>query len=609
MGWGRVRNLLRRPTANATTSAYMRDVLGHKSDAAVGAVGTTGSIMAYMKGLLLAGSGGSTIESVYYVDANVSSSGAGTSWDTAYKTLDEAIAVATTRGDTIYIAPGDYDEGNVVNITTQGLRIICPSHGGGWQNQAMLYSGAASHLMTINAHEVLIDGLAFSQPDNTFDALRVSTTLGSYKVTIRNCRFDGWSGEYGIYAEESPDLVIENCLFRSWDTAAIYVNSTRTKISNNIIILEGATSGIIHAPTGGNRPDTTIENNRIYGVNSGDTGISITGTPTEALFHMSGNRVINCATPVTLSKYTSWYDGNFWGVEDWRYHPNHGKEAAMARGADGNIHYYDLNIAATGLDGRCWASAYNTLAAAITASDADISAHRGWARRNTIYASADPMGETITDLPNRCDIVGVGTDTAPMPRWTVALTVAAATTGCRFYNWRFAQNAAVASVSFVTGTSGIEFHNCQFYGGTTATYGIQFVVVCGNIKIHNCDFIGDSSTNKFQTAAIAFTGTGSLYDIDIRDCWIEGAEGLAIASTVNGLGGLRMRNCDVFADAIVINDDSNALHMMNCRFKSDGPCGGAAAPSAMDASVNRASGCTLATTDSNGPWPNLTAHA
>lgn len=43
------------PAADATTNAYTRDVVGNKSDAAVTAVGTTKSILAYAKGLITMG--------------------------------------------------------------------------------------------------------------------------------------------------------------------------------------------------------------------------------------------------------------------------------------------------------------------------------------------------------------------------------------------------------------------------------------------------------------------------------------------------------------------------------------------------------------------------
>lgn len=47
-----VKSLLAVPTADATTNAYARDVVGNKTDAAVTTVGTTKTIMAYVKGVV-----------------------------------------------------------------------------------------------------------------------------------------------------------------------------------------------------------------------------------------------------------------------------------------------------------------------------------------------------------------------------------------------------------------------------------------------------------------------------------------------------------------------------------------------------------------------------
>ena len=46
-----------------------------------------------------------------YVDKNVTSSGDGTSWATAFKTIQEGVnAASTTEVDTVLVAPGEYGE-------------------------------------------------------------------------------------------------------------------------------------------------------------------------------------------------------------------------------------------------------------------------------------------------------------------------------------------------------------------------------------------------------------------------------------------------------------------------------------------------------------------
>jgi len=217
---------------------------------------------------------------VYYVDDSVSASGDGTSWDEAYKTISEAVDAASAFSD-IYIAPGDYDESGVLDITTEGLRLI--GSGDMHRNVSMLYRTSGSYdLMTINAHHCEIIGLALSAAPDTKSGIVISGASASYKTRIANCRLDGWSGEYGIYLNESPDTIIENCVIRSWNTAGIYVNSTRTLIRNCIFHVVAAKIGIEHVPAGGNRPDNVYVDNLFSGATSSTTtAIKFTGAPSD----------------------------------------------------------------------------------------------------------------------------------------------------------------------------------------------------------------------------------------------------------------------------------------------------------------------------------------
>jgi hypothetical protein len=248
------------------------------------------------------------IANSYYVNANVAASGNGLSWDSPFKTITEAIAAATTRNDTIYVAPGDYDEGATIAITTQGLRMIGP--GPEVQNKAMIYGNAGAYdLMTINAHEVVIDGMAFSDATDTYDGIVIGGASASYKVTIRNCRLDGWDGEYGIQAGASndcPDLLIENNLLRSWNTAAIQVNCTRSTIRNNIFHVVTDKIGLEHVPSGGNRPDNVYIDNLFSGVsNSTTTGIKFTAEPSDGTIIVARN-MFTGTWDVSITQIAAW---------------------------------------------------------------------------------------------------------------------------------------------------------------------------------------------------------------------------------------------------------------------------------------------------------------
>lgn len=217
---------------------------------------------------------------VWYVRDDVTSSGHGRTWAKAKKTISEAVDAASAF-DTIVVGPGDYDEGGVLDITTEGLRIV--GMGDEHRNVSMLYSSSGSYnLMTIDAHHVEVVGLAFSVIPDTKSAIVVSGTSTSYKTRIAHCRLDGWSGEYGVYLNDSPDTIIENCLFRSFNTAAVYANSTRTMVRNCIFHVVTAKVGIEHVPAGGNRPDNVYIDNLFSGATgSTTTAIKFTGAPSD----------------------------------------------------------------------------------------------------------------------------------------------------------------------------------------------------------------------------------------------------------------------------------------------------------------------------------------
>jgi hypothetical protein len=338
----------------------------------------------------------------WYLDSGATAGGLGTSWDAAYDTLAEAVAAASTY-DTILVKDGSvYDLGAAQNITTNGLHII----GTGEKDQnfikAMFYGGTG-HFITINAHEVLIDNIGFNGPLNNYDAIHIGTTMEPFKVKIKNCKFDLSAGEIGIRigktggAGDAPDCVIENNLFRSFSTTGIYACGTRAQIRNNTFLIDAGKTGIDVVQHDGSRPDLIIQDNVMHGSNSTDTGIKFTNTPAEDKLVMTGNKVTNCATPVTESKYTSWYDGNYWGVNDSRYH-------AQADNGEypGRVFYADSDQAAAG-DGRCWASAFTTLTAAVaaatTAKDTILVASS-----NTCYTEAAVLNLTTNGL----QIIGMG---------------------------------------------------------------------------------------------------------------------------------------------------------------------------------------------------------
>ncbi len=216
---------------------------------------------------------------IWHVDAAVATTGDGRCWKSAFKTILEAVAAASAF-DAILVAAGDYDEGAVIPITTEGLKII--GAGDMNRNVAMIYNaGGAAHLMTINAHQVEILNMGFSAAASAKDAIRLGDTQTSYKCRIAGCRLDGWSGRYGIITvDDCPDLVIEDNVIRSWNTAGIQLNCTRALVRRNIFHVVTDCIGLEHVSAAGDRPDSVYVENLFSGIaNATTTGIKFTGAP------------------------------------------------------------------------------------------------------------------------------------------------------------------------------------------------------------------------------------------------------------------------------------------------------------------------------------------
>lgn len=486
------------------------------------------------------------VGSSYYVYDAADAGGDGLSWGTAFQTITEALAVAPAFS-TIYVAPGDYDEGAALDVSTEGIRIV--GLGDDNRNVSMVYSTSGTYnLMEIDAHHVEIIGLSFSVVPNTKSAIVVSGTSASYKVRIANCRFDLGSGEYAIYVNESPDIVIEHNMFRSWSTTAIYTYCTRALIrENRFLLMTAGTTAIEHVSTGGNRPDTEISNNTIHGINSTDTGIKLTGTPTEKFFHCFGNKITNVATPITAQRYTSWYDGNFFGVDDGQYH-----SAINSRG--GRVFYVDANAGTTGLDGRSWKSAFLTLteAVAVATTRFDEIVMRDGDYDEGAAVAITTQGLTIRgenpDSQNRAMIYsttgtynlmeidahevtvdGISFSVIPDTKSAIVVSGTSASYKCHFKNLRLDGWSGEYGI-YLNESPDTLIENCLFrsfntaaiYANSTRTMvrdcifhvvdgkiGIEHVPSGGNrpdnVYIRNY-FSGDSSTS---TTAIKFTGAPS----------------------------------------------------------------------------------------------------
>jgi hypothetical protein len=245
---------------------------------------------------------------------------------------------------------------------------------------------------------------------------------------------------------------------------------------------------------------------------------------------------------------------------------------------DGMIYYVDVNAGVDTNNGLSWGTAFKTLAVAFAASNATIVAStkgtgRGWAARNTIYFKGDndeAHKEVLITLPNKCDVIGVGSyDHHPFPILIGNHVIGAgAYMGTRFINMGFRSPAAGGVIMTVpTTTSGPQFLGCCIMGDSTtpATKGILATGV-EMLKIKGCRFMG-----AFSAEAIEL-GAGESNGLLIEDNIIQsGAVGILASSTLTCTArDALIRNNTFDVATITVNDLSGKILMHGNRGRSAG---------------------------------------
>lgn len=198
--------------------------------------------------------------------------------------------------------------------------------------------------------------------------------------------------------------------------------------------------------------------------------------------------------------------------------------------SNGETYYVDGNAGSDSYDGLTWDTAKQTLAAAITLSNASFSGvPKQWAARNRMFIKGDCFVEDLVDLPSKCDIIGVGSrDSYP----TACImgnhsTFATARMGCRFINVMFIGPAGGGDIiTLSSNISGQAFIGCYFDGSTTTPCtGAILFANSPNLEIIGCRFDGPFSD------AVIEVGAGDSHHLLIKGNLIHGSnEGISVDS-------------------------------------------------------------------------------
>lgn len=252
-----------------------------------------------------------------------------------------------------------------------------------------------------------------------------------------------------------------------------------------------------------------------------------------------------------------------------------GRDITPGANPHGGMDYFvDGNASASG-EGTSWGkggfSPYKTLAEAIAASNTSIalSANRWWARRNRIFCCGDALDETLTQLPTKCDIIGVGSyDGYTRCGLSGNHSSAAECYGTRFFNMHFLADATASAIFTLAGAnsaSGVQFHDCCFDGTLgTVTSGI-LATAMPFLGVFDCEFKG-----AFATSYISF-GAGEAGGARIENNVMSGsaAAGIIVNASTTTSWEAWLRNNSIEAATLVFDDNSDLFHYVGNDFISD----------------------------------------
>lgn len=235
--------------------------------------------------------------------------------------------------------------------------------------------------------------------------------------------------------------------------------------------------------------------------------------------------------------------------------------SADARGANGEVWFVENNDGSDDNDGKSWASAFKTLAKAISVNNSNISSGKQTrAKRNTIYFCADTETTDLVVFPNKCDVVGCGSyDANAKPGITGNhVPVNAGNYGTRFYNiWFKAPADAAPIVTLASSSSGIQFIDCTFSATETTTIGIQ-ATASPFLKVYRCRFEG-----AFVTAAISIAaGEAGGTEIVGNDILQSAAVGILVNSSTTTSWPAIIKGNFIQAATITIDENADLFYVI-----------------------------------------------
>jgi hypothetical protein len=246
-------------------------------------------------------------------------------------------------------------------------------------------------------------------------------------------------------------------------------------------------------------------------------------------------------------------------VSDMLYHLGGVPVGGANYDISGSTYFVDGNSGLDGNTGKSWAEAFKTLTKASTVSHADIA--RGpdrYARRNTIFVAGDALTENLVALPQKTDIIGVGSYNGnAMPCILGNHAPVNDGVGCRIFNVQFEPVTTAPIFTLTNACWGLELRGNSFRAsGTLVAATAIDMTAAMHVKIIGNEFLGAF------TGDVIDIGAGNIDGLVIEGNRILGGadDGIVVTGTtvINaGRMGIIARN-DIYVAGVTISDGADS---------------------------------------------------
>jgi hypothetical protein len=230
------------------------------------------------------------------------------------------------------------------------------------------------------------------------------------------------------------------------------------------------------------------------------------------------------------------------------------------------VYFVDGNCGSDSAEGiGGWGTSVKTLTKAFALSNADIASNSsGWAAHNVIFIRGDEFVENLTTLPNKCDVISVGSyDAHPTGIRGIHPIGNTGYMNTRFINCYFDTAGAGGDMITLPATvSGLSFLNCTF-NGYGATCAGSAIVASGTVHftVKDCQFVGGFTDSVIELL------TGTFNDLRIVSNFVAGHDvGIeCAAATFDAYCTGLIADNYVVTHGVCIKDTSGLMAVINNR--------------------------------------------